>query len=178
MLTPRVALTEGGLETFASEVPPHYHSNMNPSKDGRGVYLTPWGNSGHDCGGYVVPFVIAVAAGIYADRDPAYARRLMTAWRASAQEYCVYFMALHLVALGRPDLTDVPLELESKLVESLGAVMRAGDVFGWIKCGTASNHLCRDEGGLVLYAGGAPIIGDFGYHTKHEGKQQGTADTW
>jgi len=29
-----------------------------------------------------------------------------------------------------------------------------------------------------LYAHGAPIIGDFGYHTQHEGKTVGCSDTW
>ena len=80
--------------------------------------------------------------------------------------------------MGRPDLKDLDLNLGSKLVEGLGAVMRAGDTFAWIKCGTASHHNCRDEGGLVLYAHGAPVIGDFGYHTVHEGRTEGATDTW
>ena len=148
MLAPPSALTEVGRK-LATEP-----SMLNPLKDGRGVMLTNWGNSGYDCSAYIVPGLLAIASGVYADRDTAYARRLMTAWRMGSQEFCTHYLALHLVALGRPDLQDVELNLGSKVVEGLGAVMRAGDVFGWIKCGTASHHNCRDEGGLVLYAHG------------------------
>jgi hypothetical protein len=61
------------------------------------------------------------------------------------------------------------LGLKSTLIEGLGATMRAGNVFGWVKCSTATHHNCRDEGGLVLYAHGAPVIGDFGSVASHSG---------
>ncbi len=172
MLTPRGALTDRGVELATAP------AMLNPPRDRRGVLITNWGNSGFDCSGFVVPIVTAIAAGVYADLDPAYAQRLMTAWRLSAQELTGHYLALHLIALGRPDLPDVPLNLGSKLVESLGAVMRASETFAWVKCGIASNHNCRDEGGLVLYAHGAPILGDIGYHTQHEGRTVGGSDTW
>jgi hypothetical protein len=159
-LTPPIAMTPAARELAKAP------DCLNPPKDDRVVLLTNWGNSGHDCSGFLVPVTLAIAAGIYAERDVDYARRLMTAWRISPQEFCTGYLALHLVALGRPDLPDVELNLGSKLVEGLGATMRAGDVFGWIKCSTATHHNCRDEGGLVLYAHGAPVIGDFGYHVE------------
>ena len=55
--------------------------------------LPNWGNSGHDCSAYVVPITLAIAAGVFAERDPSYARRLMTGWRSSAQEFCTPYMA-------------------------------------------------------------------------------------
>ncbi|MBI4023550.1 MAG: heparinase II/III family protein [Verrucomicrobia bacterium] len=172
MLTPPAALTESGTEMAAAS------SNLNPPADGRAALLANWGNSGCDCSGYLVPMTLAVAAGIYADSDPAYARRLMSAWRLGPQEFATNYSAFSLIALGRPRLENVALELASKLVQGLGVVMRGGDVFAWIKCGPATHHNCRDEGGLVLYAHGAPVIGDFGYHATHQGRAEGGYETW
>ena len=177
MLTPRVALTESGRKLFTG--PTH----LRPAEDGAAVFVHNWGNSGHDCSGYPIPPALAVAAGIYAERDPAYASRLMTAWRRGAQQFCSYGWSLDLLVLGRPDLPDVDLQLESRLMEGVGANMRAGqgtpdEIFGWVKCGPATHHNCNDEGGLVLYGYGAPLLGDFGYHTEHRGRREAGFETW
>ncbi len=176
-LTPHISLTEAGIAEFSR---PCF---MNPPKDGKGFAVTNWGNSGHDCSGYPMPPAVAVAAGIYADRDPAYARRLMSAWRMSPQMFCSHYFGFDLLALGHPNLPDAELGLRSRILEGTGAAMRAAqrtpdEVFAWIKCGSATNHNCNDEGGIVLYAKGAPLIGDFGYHTHHEGKREGPYETW
>jgi len=176
-LTPRVALVESSQQTFSTL----YH--LNPPTDGTAAFITSWGNSGHDCGGTNVPPALAVAAGIYADRDPAYARRLMTAWRRSPQQFCSAYWGFDLLVLGRPDLPEIDLALDSRLVEGTGAVMRAAqgtpeEIFAWIKCGPATHHNCNDEGGLVLYGHGAPLLGDFGYHTQHQGCHNNGYETW
>lgn len=177
MLTPPVMLTPAGEKAFNQ---PNF---LNPPAAGPVHLVTNWGNTGHDCSGEHMPYVVPVAAGIYADRDPEYARSLMTAWRKSPQMFAAHYGAFSLLVFGQPQLTDTPLRLESGLVEGLAAVFRSGqdtpnEVFGWVKCGPATHHNCRDEGGLVLYAYGAPVIGDFGYHTIHNGKQESGAETW
>ncbi len=176
-LTPRVALTESGAAEFSKSC------NLQPPSDGKAVYVTNWGNSGHDCSGYPISPSLPVAAGIYADRDLPYARRLMTAWRLGTQQFCSHYWGFDLLAVGRPDLKDIELNLESKILEGTGVAMRAAqgtedEVFAWIKCGPATHHNCNDEGGIVLYAKGAPILGDFGYHTHHAGKTEGGFETW
>ena len=184
MLAPPVAATEGAYQLATSPM----HMNPPAAHDDRVVLLHNWGNSGTSCGGNVVPQWLAIAAGIYGardypGRDEAYAARLMTAWRASPQQFFTGYFGFGLLALGLPDLPEVDLDLGSTIVEGLGAAMRAGQgtdeaIFAWVKAGLATNHNCRDEGGLVLYAYGAPLIGDFGYHTQHEGRQEGGAETW
>ncbi|HEY8667169.1 MAG TPA: heparinase II/III family protein, partial [Tepidisphaeraceae bacterium] len=177
MITPPVKLT-AAARPLATDI-----YNLSPASGDSAVLLTNWGNSGHDCSGHVLPQPLAVAAGIYADRDPAYARRLMTAWRNSTQKFATSYTGFNLLALGRPDLPETDLHLDSALVEGLGAVMRANvgtprEIFGWIKNGPATHHNCRDDGGLVLYAHGAPVIGDLGYHCQHQGRQEGSFETW
>lgn len=176
-LTPRIAYTQASLAEFSK--PRH----LSPPIDGRGVHVTNWGNSGHDCGGNEIPTALAVVAGVYADRDPAYARRLMTAWRRGNRTFCNAYWGFDLLALGRPELPEADLALGSRLLEGTGAVMRAAqgtqdEVLGWIKCGEATFHNCSDEGGLVLYARGAPLIGDFGYHVENEGRRESAFQTW
>jgi hypothetical protein len=146
--------------------------------------LHSWGNSGHDCCGYPIPSFLAVGAGIYADSDPAYAKSLMGAWHSGPGYFCTHYTGLNLVALGRPDIIDAPLNLKSDIVEGLGATFRSGqgtaeEIFAWVKCSTATHHNCRDEGGIVLYAYGAELLGDFGYHHQTaDGKQAGGYHTW
>jgi hypothetical protein len=176
MLTPPVALTAGARQVMTSP------TLLNPPQT-QAVFVTNWGNSGHDCSGTPLPQTVAVAAGIYAEQDPAYAARLMSAWRAGAQEFVTHYSGFNLLALGRPDLPTVSLDLTSTLVEGLGAVMRAGqgtaqEVMAWVKGGVATHHNCRDEGGLVLYAQGVPLIGDLGYHAEHAGRREGAYETW
>lgn len=178
MLTPPAALTESGRKLA------NVATLLNPAgSSGGAVLVTNWGNSGSDCSGYNLPQTVAVAAGIYASRDPEYARRLMTAWRRSTQEFCTWYSGFNLVAFGRPDLPDADPGLCSEEAEGLGINMRAEqgtdrEVYAWVKSGLATHHNCRDEGGMVLYAYGAPVIGDFGYHTEHEGKREGGYETW
>ncbi len=176
-LTPRVALTERGRQLFTG--PTH----LQPAEHGSAVFVHNWGNSGYDCSGYPIPPALAVAAGIYAERDPAFASRLMTAWRRGPRQFCSYGWAFDLLVLGRPDLPEVELNLDSRLLEGLGANMRAAqetpdEIYGWVKCGPATHHNCNDEGGLVLYGYGAPLIGDYGYHTEHQGHREGGFETW
>ncbi len=143
-----------------------------------------WGNSGHDCCGYAIPSFLAVGAGVYADSDPDYARSLMTAWRSGPAYFCTHYFGLNLLAMGRPDLPDAALNPASEVLEGLGATFRADygtgkEIFAWVKCGTATHHNCRDEGGIVLYAHGAQLLGDFGYHhTTSDGKTAGGYNTW
>ncbi len=177
VLTPPTRLTETARELVARP------TNLNPPTGDCAVLATNWGNSGESCSGSLLPPSVAVAAGVYADRDPAYARHLMASWRRTSQSFCTHYSGFNLIALGRSDLPDAELPMASKVVEGLGAVMRAAvgtpaEVFGWIKCGLATHHNCRDEGGLVLYARGAPLLGDFGYHTRHQGRTEGAYETW
>ncbi len=151
---------------------------LNPPRDERAALLVNWGNSGRDASGYLLPMSVAVAAGIYAERDPALARRLMSAWKASPQEFFTEFSALSLLAFGRFDLPIAEPAEGSRLFEGLGASMRSPGIFGWVKCGTATHHNCRDEGGLVLHAHGVPVIGDFGYHATHGGRVESSWQTW
>jgi hypothetical protein len=150
----------------------------------KSALIHSWGNSGHDCCGYPIPSFLAVGAGIYADSDPAYASSLMGAWNSGPSYFCTYYTGLNLVAMGRPDTVNTPLNLTSDIIEGLGAAFRAeqgteSEIFAWVKCSTATHHNCRDEGGIVLYAHGAPLLGDFGYHLHTaEGKQEGGYETW
>src|SRR5690606_6450524 len=112
------------------------------------------------------------AAGIYADRDPDYARHLMTCWRRSTRKTMTPYAGFNLLALGRPDLEDIELRFSSRQLEGLGVTMRANqgrpdEILGFVKSGPATHHNCNDDGGLVLYAHGVPVIGDFGYHCRH-----------
>jgi hypothetical protein len=171
LLAPRAHLTEAGRELCCAP------TMLAPPRSDRATLLANWGNTGADCSGWPVPATVAVAAGIYAERDPTYASELWSAWSSSPREFCTHDSGFNLLAVGRP-LGTAAIERGSRRVGNLGAVMRSGEVFAWVKCGPATHHNCRDEGGLVLYAFGAPLVGDFGYHATHEGQREAAWQTW
>jgi len=117
----------------------------------------------------------AWAARATASSDPEFSRRMMSAWkRAGAMPVSlhdwysgmVWWQTLCFIDRALPDEPE-PTHCESKMHEGLGAVFRATHKDGsegylLVKMGPSRGHYDPDEGSLLWYAYGRPVLADFG----------------
>jgi len=128
------------------------------------------GNTGRDCSDHPVPPELALAAAILNDAAPDYSKRLMRAWREGGRVCLNSYNISSFLLLADPALPESDsLGLESKLLPGVGAALRgsSGDpdeVYSLVKCGWATHHNDKDEGGFCIWAYGAPLSSDQGYH--------------
>jgi len=172
---------------------------VEPTRAGKGVYAYPWryldpcpekvamlagqGNSAVNCSDMTLPCELAVAAAIYRDSDPAFSARCMTTWRRAGRPTSNSYNDLTFLLLADPSLPGCEkLDLRSELLTGTFAVNRGNpetpdEVMFLTKCGTATHHNDFDEGGFTIWAYGKSVAGDFGYNTRHEGRQVGCTAT-
>jgi len=142
------------------------------------------GNSGHNCSDQPLPVELAVGAAIYQASDPALAARCMTTWRRGGRRVVNHYDDLTFLLLADPHLPGVEsVGTRSSLLTGSYVTFRAhaeteDEVFVLVKNGTATHHNDFDEGGFAIWAYGAPLASDFGYHADHEGRTYGVGDTW
>jgi len=115
------------------------------------------------------------AAKAYKEVDPEFSRQMMSAWQRGGR----YAIPLHEfwngmvwslpICLLDPDLPaeEEPEFLVSKVHEGLGPVLRAAHDDGsegyiLFKCGQSRGHYDADEGSLIWYAFGKPMLIDYG----------------
>lgn len=115
------------------------------------------------------------AARATAQSDPAFSQRMMAAWRRAGEQMIswhdhsigmVWWPALCLLDGSLPGETDASF-YESRLSQGLGAVFRTihedeSQGYLLIKMGESIGHYNPDEGSLIWYAYGKPILADFG----------------
>ena len=117
----------------------------------------------------------AWAAGVTASSDPAFSRRMMSAWRRagampiSLHDWAngmIWWQPLCFIDRALPEGAE-PTHHQSKLHEGLGAIFRTVHQDGTagylhVKMGPSRGHYDPDEGSLIWYAYGRPILADFG----------------
>lgn len=117
----------------------------------------------------------AWAAKATAASDPAFSRRMMTAWKRagapaiSLHDYAggmIWWQPLCFIDRALPDAPD-PMHHQSCLYEGLGAIFRKAHDDGTegyllVKMGPSRSHYDADEGSLIWYAYGRPVLADFG----------------
>ena len=115
------------------------------------------------------------AARATAASDPAFSARMMAAWRRGGAFVLplddffhdrIWSLPLCLLDPGLP-AQDSPDFLESRAHEGFGAVLRArhrdgGEGYVLLKMGQCTGHFDNDEGSLIWYAYGQPLLADFG----------------
>lgn len=121
-----------------------------------------WGQSLQAC--------FAWAAKATAHRDAAFSERMMAAWKRAGSpaiswhDYYhgqIWWPPLSLIDPSLPEKGDLP---KSILHHGLGAIFRSPKTDGYvlIKMGPSRGHYDPDEGSLLWYAWGKPILADFG----------------
>ena len=163
LVTPPIVRNEAGMGL---------HSPQNSADSGaeRLRMIPSNGNTGRDCSDYAVPAELALAAAVYGDSDPDYAGRLMQAWREGGRVCLNHYNMSSFLLVADPSLPEADsLSLGSKLLHGLGATFRGGDggedeVYALVKCGWGTHHNDMDEGGFCIWAYGAPLSSDQGYH--------------
>ncbi|MCL5994973.1 MAG: hypothetical protein M1546_02820, partial [Chloroflexi bacterium] len=117
----------------------------------------------------------AWAAKATAMSDPAFSQRMMAAWRRagappiSLHEFhsdSIWWQPACLIDRALPVAPD-PAQQPSRLHEGLGAIFRTGhpgggDGYLLVKMGPSRGHFDPDEGSLIWYAYGQPLLLDFG----------------
>jgi hypothetical protein len=117
----------------------------------------------------------AWAAKATAASDPAFSRRMMTAWKRagapaiSLHDYAgdmIWWQPLCFIDRALPDAPD-PTHHQSRLYEGLGAIFRrthddGAEGYLLVKMGPSRSHYDADEGSLIWYAYGRPALADFG----------------
>lgn len=103
-----------------------------------------------------------MAAGV-AKSDPEYAKRLQWAWRAVGSPY----MYPNDEFVLNEELPAAPPDLSSRHFPGFGAVMRAhvgdpNETYLLCRMGYQMEHYEDDQGEIVLYSRGAPLLMDFG----------------
>ncbi|HEY8965195.1 MAG TPA: hypothetical protein VIM58_02055, partial [Candidatus Methylacidiphilales bacterium] len=153
---------------------PHQYERMRdgvpPEADGRdGLVrrLPPIGDHAHI--GSWVPEFYALMSRVYRESDPAFADLLLAAYQSGGRDGGYYSnAAMVLAALSEDDLKPVPLpELPSRRLEGFGAVFRGhfgtpDEFYLLLKQGPGGYRYHRTEGGLLLFAGGKPLLYDGG----------------
>lgn len=117
----------------------------------------------------------AWAARFTAQTNPAFSRRMMAAWKRAGgmafswhdwREGAIWWPAVCLLDVDLPaDNCNAPLA--SRLYKGLGAILRASHADGTqgyllVKMGASRGHYDPDEGSLIWYAYGQPLLADFG----------------
>ncbi len=117
----------------------------------------------------------AWAAKATAETDPEFSKRMMSAWeRAGSMPISlhdfsydsIWWQPFCLIDRYLPS-EESPTHHQSKMHEGLGAIFRAvhdNDKEGYllVKMGESRGHYDPDEGSLIWYAYGVPILADFG----------------
>jgi len=172
---------------------------FEPTRAGKPFFILPWrfmdvspakvamvpgsGNTAVNCSDTPMPCELAVAAAVYRDSDNALSQRCMTAWRRAGRPTSNTYNNLTFLLLADPSLPGCDrLDLRSELLTGTFAVNRGNpetpdEVMFLTKCGTATHHNDFDEGGFTIWAYGKSVAGDFGYNTRHEGRQVGCTST-
>jgi hypothetical protein len=163
MMTPPVVRNETGLRQHSPD------SSVDAGAE-RLRMIPSSGNTGQDCSDFAVPDALAMAAAVLKDSDPALSGRLMRAWREGGRVCLNHYNVSGFLLLADPSLPEAEsLELQSKLLPGVGAALRGqnghpDEVYTLVKCGWATHHNDKDEGGFCLWAYGAPVSSDQGYH--------------
>jgi hypothetical protein len=103
-----------------------------------------------------------MAAGT-ADTDPEYSRWMQWAWEACGSPFKEHNDELIIA----PELPASPPDMSSKHFPGFGSVMRAhfgdpSETYCLFRMGRNIDHYELDQGNIVLYAKGAPLVLDFG----------------
>lgn len=149
-----------------------FHSDGNsPDAGAERLRMIPSnGNSGRDCSDFPVPAELAMAAAVLRESHPAASRRLQRAWREGGRLCLNHGNVTSFLLVADPGLPEADaLPQESRLLHGLGVTLRGGrggpdEVYALVKCGWATHHNCKDEGGFCLWAYGVPLSSDQGYH--------------
>jgi len=145
--------------------------------------LAGQGNSAVNCSDMPLPCELAIAAAVYRDSDPTFSQRCMTTWRRAGRPTSNSYNDLTFLLVADPSLPGCDtLDLRSEMLTGTFAVNRGNpetpdEVMFLTKCGTATHHNDFDEGGFTIFAYGKSVAGDFGYNTRHEGRQTGCTAT-
>ena len=177
LMTPPILLNDQAREF----IKPHRLLDIDRE---RYAMLPGNGNSGSDCSDMPLPVELTIAAVIYRESDPGLSARCMTAWRRGGRFIQNSYDDLTFLLLADIDLPGSDhLALQSEVLTGAYVTFRAqadteDEVYVLTKNGTATHHNDFDEGGFTIWAYGAPVASDFGYHAHHEGRQYGVGDTW
>ncbi len=141
------------------------------------------GNSGTDGNELDWGAHMGLGARLYARCDPAFARRMMAAWRDSGKPILDHeHPLLTLVALD-PTIESAATAYDSVHRKGLGIVSRAtsqegASVWCLFRAGRATHHMDFDQGNIHLAIGDEVLLGDHGYHTTdNKGKRISGAHT-
>ncbi|MDR3708080.1 MAG: hypothetical protein P4L33_07250 [Capsulimonadaceae bacterium] len=146
--------------------------------------LPACGNSGNDGNEQLWGGQLSVGAWLYADRDPAFASALMTAWREGGKVVLEHEHPLLTLATLVPSIPSALPAPRSAHRLSLGIVSRGAlstgePLWSLFRAGRATHHMDFDQGNLHIAAGERVLLGDHGYHTiDGEGRRIGGAATW
>ena len=123
--------------------------------------LPAWGDSNYGLNGSI----LALYAPAYAERDPAFARRLMWAWRqAGSPALTGWQFDLIAPLLQDPSLADAPQHLSTAFCRTPGyALLRGGnedpdETAVFFRGGRRSLHPRADLGSFDLFARGVPLV--------------------
>lgn len=177
IMTPPVIRNEAGMAM-------HGPTNSPDAGASRLRMIPSNGNTGHDCSDFPVPAELAMAAAVYQKSDPEYSQRLMRAWREGGRLCLNHLNITSFLLVADPGLPEAnALPQESQVIHGLGATLRGDhghpdEVYLLVKCGWATHHNCKDEGGFCIWAYGAPVSSDQGYHYDElDGKRYGASMT-
>ena len=177
MQTPPILLNETAQRFF---IPSRF---LHPGQD-RYAMLPSNGNTGSDCSDMPLPMELVIGARIYQESDPALSARCMATWNNAGCPIGSYNNELSFLLLADPHLpASAQIGLRGSLLTGSYVTFRGNpetpdEVFVLTKNGTATHHNCFDEGGFTIWAYGAPIASDYGYHAEHAGRREGGINTW
>lgn len=142
------------------------------------------GNSGSEGCLQDVRTMLTLAASVYKDSDPAFARELMWSWTAAGRPLLdSEHPMLSLLTLD-PAMDRAEPAYRSTWRHSMGLISKARQADGspvWceFRAGSATHHMDFDQGNLNLVAFDAILLGDFGYHAHDAaGKPLVPTETW